>query len=194
MDAERRAETGFPDHPCRVDLDRQPADAGYPVRPQQRPAVHCAHQSCDDAVLSLHELAGRRWRKRDRSHVLKDEIVFGSDEFGVLRMGHARGAYWCGSPLGIEPARALCPHDSATGLQVAAPAMAGAVWAPRNPARDTVEPDDLSHDGIQRPCRPCLGDVVGVVSDWTPLAGRDWPFEEDIDRQDPRQFKNIRVV
>ena len=167
---------------------------GDPAHPQYRPTVHYAYHPCDDAVLSLHELAGRHWRPQPRSRVLKDEIVSGIDELGVLVMGHARGAYWYGSQLGIEQARALCPHNSATSLQVAAPAMAGVVWALRNPARDIVEPDDLPHDEILRLCRPYLGDVVGVFSDWTPLAGRDWPFEEDIDRQDPWQFKNFRVV
>ena len=167
---------------------------GDPAHPPYRPTVHYAYHPCDDAVLSLHELAGRQWRPQPRSRVLKDEITSGMDELGVLLMGHARGAYWYGSQLGIEQARALCPHNSATSLQVAAAAMAGVVWALRNPARDIVEPDDLPHDEILRLCRPYLGNVVGVFSDWTPLAGRDWPFEEDIDREDPWQFKNFRAV
>jgi len=167
---------------------------GDPARPLYRPTVHYAYHPCDDALLSLHELAGRHWRKQGRSRVLKDEIVSGSDELGVLLMGHARGAYWYGSQLSIEQARALCPHNSATSLQVAAPVMAGVVWALRNPARDVVEPDDLPYDEILHLCRPYLGDVVGAFSDWSPLAGRDWPFEEDIDRHDPWQFKNFRVV
>jgi homospermidine synthase len=36
--------------------------------------------------------------------------------------------------------------------------------------------------------------VVGVYSDWTPLAGRNHPFPEDLDATDPWQFKNFRVV
>jgi homospermidine synthase len=167
---------------------------GDPARPQYRPTVHYAYHPCDDAVLSLHELAGRHWRAPAHGRVLKDEIVSGMDELGVLLMGPARGAYWYGSQLDIGQARALCPHNSATSLQVAAAAMAGVVWALRNPARDIVEPDDLPHDEILRLCRPYLGKVVGVFTDWTPLVGRDWPFEEDIDRQDPWQFKNFRVV
>jgi homospermidine synthase len=167
---------------------------GDAAHPQYRPTVHYAYHPCDDAVLSLHELAGRNWRKQARGRVLKDEIVSGIDELGVLLMGHVRGAYWYGSQLSIEQARALCPHNSATSLQVAAPVMAGVVWAMKNPARDIVEPDDLPHDEMLRLCRPYLGEVVGVYSDWTPLAGRDWPFAEDIDRDDPWQFKNFRVA
>ena len=32
------------------------------------------------------------------------------------------------------------------------------------------------------------------MSDWTPLSGRGWPFDEDVDRDDPWQFKNVRVT
>ena len=32
--------------------------------------------------------------------------------------------------------------------------------------------------------RPYLGDVVGVYGDWTPLAGRERLFPEDLDRGD----------
>ncbi len=167
---------------------------GNPARPRYRPTVHYAYHPCDDAVLSLHELAGRNWRKQARNRVLKSEIASGIDALGVLLMGHARGAYWYGSQLSIEQARALCPYNSATSLQVAAPVMAGVVWAMKNPARDVVEPEDLPHDEMLRLCRPYLGDLFGVYTDWTPLAGRDWPFEEDIDRDDPWQFKNFRVA
>ena len=166
-------------------------DSGAPT---YRPTVHYAYHPCDDALLSLHELAARNWRIQDRRRVLKDEIVSGIDELGVLLMGHARGAYWYGSQLSIDAARALCPNNSATSLQVAASVMAGVLWAIANPARDVVEPDDLPYDEILRVCRPYLGDVVGVYSDWTPLAGREWLYAEDVDRDDPWQFRNFRVT
>jgi homospermidine synthase len=43
-------------------------------------------------------------------------------------------------------------------------------------------------------CAPYLGDVVGVYSDWTPLQARGVLFPEDLDQDDPWQFRNIRVV
>jgi homospermidine synthase len=49
----------------------------------------------------------------------------------------------------------------------------------------------------QRPleiCRPYLGPVVGRYTEWTPLHERGELFAEDLDRSDPWQFKNIRVV
>jgi homospermidine synthase len=167
---------------------------GDPAAPSYRPTVHYAYHPCDDAVLSLLELAGRNWRIQERQRVLKEEIVSGMDELGVLLMGHARSAYWYGSRLSVEQARALCPCNSATSLQVAAPVMAGVLWAIANPARDVVEPDDLPYDDMLRLCRPYLGDVVGVYSDWTPLADRERLFTEDLDRDDPWQFGNFRVA
>jgi homospermidine synthase len=126
--------------------------------------------------------------------VLKDEIERGIDELGVLLMGPSRGAYWFGSQLSIERARAIAPHNSATSLQVAAGVLAGVVWAIRHPRRSVVEPDDLPYDEVLALARPYLGDMVGVFTDWTPLRGRDTLFEEDLDRADPWQFKNFRVT
>ncbi|MBE0549151.1 MAG: homospermidine synthase, partial [Rubrivivax sp.] len=166
---------------------------GSPTRPDYRPTVHYAYRPCDDAVLSLDELAARNWRPQPRLRVLKEDITTGMDELGVLLMGHARGAYWYGSQLSIERARALAPHNSATSLQVTAAVMAGVVWAMRNPQRGVVEPDDLPYADILALCRPYLGEVVGVFSSWTPLDGRGWLFDEDLDRDDPWQFRNFRV-
>ena len=167
---------------------------GDPARPVYRPTVHYAYHPCDDAVLSLHELAGLGWRPQHRKRILGDDIVHGRDELGVLLMGHRRGAYWYGSQLSIEEARALAPHNSATSLQVTAAVMAGVVWAMRHPDRGVLEPDDLPHEELMPMIRPYLGPVVGVYTDWTPLAGRGYPFDEDLDRDDPWQFKNFRVT
>jgi homospermidine synthase len=142
----------------------------------------------------VRELAARNWEPQKSERLIRDEIVSGHDELGVLLMGHARGAYWYGSQLTIDEARQLCPYNNATSLQVSAPVMAGVVWAIKNPSMGIVEPDDLPFDEILRICRPYLGPVVGVYSDWTPLAGRGQLFDEDLDHDDPWQFKNFRVV
>jgi homospermidine synthase len=159
-----------------------------------RPTVHYAYHPCDDAVLSLHELQARNWKPQTQERVLKEEITSGVDELGVLLMGPATGAYWYGSQLSTQEARALCPDNSATSLQVTAAVMAGVVWAIKNPARGLVEPDDMPFDEILELCRPYLGNLVGVHTHWTPLAQRSALFEEDLDTSDPWQFKNFRVV
>jgi homospermidine synthase len=156
-----------------------------------RPTVHYAYHPCDDAVLSVHELAGRGWRQQEEQRLLMDEIASGMDELGVLLMGHARGAFWYGSQLTIEQARELAPHNSATSLQVAAGALGGMVWAIENPAAGVVEADDLDHARVLDVARPYLGPVVGAYTSWTPLADRGALFPEDVDTTDPWQFKNV---
>ncbi len=159
-----------------------------------RPTVHYAYHPCDSAVLSLHELAGRNWRLQGEKRILLDEITEGIDELGVLLMGHARGAYWYGSVLSIEAARALAPGQNATGLQVTMPVVAGMIWAIENPDRGLVEPDEINHERILEITRPYLGTLAGVYSEWTPLTGRNSLFADDSDPADPWQFKNFRVA
>eukprot|EP00041_Stephanoeca_diplocostata_P032246 m.1028982 g.1028982 ORF g.1028982 m.1028982 type:complete len:55 (+) comp24111_c0_seq8:136-300(+) len=36
--------------------------------------------------------------------------------------------------------------------------------------------------------------VVGAYTEWTPLQDRETLFDEDLDTEDPWQFKNIRVA
>ncbi|MDR3438488.1 saccharopine dehydrogenase C-terminal domain-containing protein [Telmatospirillum sp.] len=158
-----------------------------------RPTVHYAYHPCDDAVLSLHELAGKSWEMQPNKRLMGSEIVAGIDELGVLLMGHAKGSYWFGSQLGIDEARALCPHNNATSLQVTISVLAAMVWAMENPRAGVIEPEEMDFERILDICLPYLGKVVGVYSDWTPLYDRGRLFPEDIDVGDPWQFKNFRV-
>jgi homospermidine synthase len=159
-----------------------------------RPTTHYAYHPCDDAVLSLHELAGKNWHPQATSRLLMDEIVSGIDELGVLLMGHSLGAYWYGSQLSIEEARHLCPHNNATSLQVTVAVLAGVIYAMENPSLGVVEPDELDFARILDICNPYLGKVVGQYSDWTPLLDRGQLFPEVVDATDPWQFVNFRVV
>lgn len=159
-----------------------------------RPTVHYAYHPCDEAVLSLHELAGRNWRLQTHKRILRDEVTAGMDELGVLLMGNDKGVYWYGSRLTVEEARRLAPYNNATSLQVVGGILGGMVWALRNPSAGIVEPDDVDHELVLEVARPYLGELVGVYGDWTPLAGRSRLFDEDIDADDPWQFKNFRVV
>jgi homospermidine synthase len=116
------------------------------------------------------------------------------DELGVLLMGHKKGAYWYGSQLTIEEARKLCPYNNATSLQVNIGYASAIIWAINNPDAGIVEPDELPYKTMLQICKPYLGRVVGVYTDWTPLEGRGVLFPEDVDASDPWQFKNFRVV
>jgi homospermidine synthase len=159
-----------------------------------RPTCHYAYHPADDAVLSLHEMFGRAGEMQSSWTILdENEIVDGIDELGVLLYGHAKNAYWYGSRLSIEETRELAPYQNATGLQVSSAALAGMVWALENPTAGIVEADEVDFRRCLEVQTPYLGPVEGVYTDWTPLDGRPGLFPEDIDLDDPWQFKNILV-
>ncbi|MFG1477177.1 homospermidine synthase [Xanthobacter sp. V4C-4] len=159
-----------------------------------RPTCHYAYHPSNDAVLSLHEMFGNGGHFQGKWSILDEhEIVDGADELGVLIYGHAKNAYWFGSQLSIEEARELAPYQNATGLQVTSAVLAGMVWALENPNAGIVEADEMDFHRCLEVQTPYLGPVIGVYTDWTPLTGRQKLFPEDIDLEDPWQFKNIIV-
>jgi homospermidine synthase len=161
---------------------------------RSRPTCHYAYHPCDDAVLSLHEFAGKNWRLQSRKRLMMEEITSGIDELGALLMGPPTGVYWFGSRLTIAEARRVAPHNNATSLQVTAAVLGGVVWALEHPSEGIVEPEEMDFARVIDIARPYLGELVGVHGAWTPLDGRESLFAEDLDREDPWQFKNIRVV
>ena len=165
--------------------------AGHAV---YRPTCHYAYHPCDDAVLSLHEMFGQAGERQPEWKILDEtEIVDGIDELGVLLYGHGKNAYWYGSQLSIEETRRIAPYQNATGLQVTSAVLAGMVWALENPKAGIVEADDIDFKRCLEVQMPYLGPVVGVYTDWTPLAGRPGLFPDDIDTADPWQFRNVLV-
>lgn len=166
---------------------------GAGAEPEYRPTCHYAYHPANDAVLSLHESFGSNTQQED--HLILDEtnIVDGVDELGVLLYGHAKNAYWFGSRLSIEETRALAPYQNATGLQVTSAVLAGMVWALENPMAGIVETDEMDHIRCLEIQKPYLGPVEGHYTDWTPLDSRSSLFPEDMDEEDPWQFKNVLV-
>ena len=163
-------------------------------KPDYRPTCHYAYHPCNDAVLSLHEMFGAAGRMQPVHHVLDEtEIVDGVDELGVLLYGHAKNAYWYGSRLSVEETRKLAPYQNATGLQVTSAVIAGMVWALENPKAGIVEADEMDHARCLEIQMPYLGPVEGHYTDWTPLTDRPGFFPEDIDEDDPWQFRNVLV-
>jgi homospermidine synthase len=159
-----------------------------------RPTVHYAYHPCDSAVMSVHELAGRNYVQQERQRILMDDIIGGIDELGVLLAGHKKNAYWYGSQLSIGEARKLAPFNNATSLQVTVAVLSGVIWAMENPNCGILEPDEVDFRRTLEICMPYLGPVAGEYTDWTPLHERERLFPEDIDKSDPWQFKNVRVL
>jgi homospermidine synthase len=143
--------------------------------------------------MSIFEYCGNGYVLQPRCRLLRDQIVSGSDELGILLCGNPNGVYWYGSRLTIDQARALAPYNNATTLQTSAGVLGGLIWALENPGRGVVEPDTMDHDRIMQIAEPYLGTMVGVWDPWTPLQGRERLFPEELDRSDPWQFKNVMV-
>ena len=106
-----------------------------------RPTVHYAYHPCDDAVLSLHEFAGKNWQLQEQQRLMMHEIVHGIDELGVLLMGHAQGRLLVRLAADDRAGAALAPHNNATSLQVTAAVLGGLIWAIENPRAGIVEAD-----------------------------------------------------
>lgn len=159
-----------------------------------RPTVHYAYRPCDDAVLSVQELADRNWARQQSQHIARGDLETGSDELGVLLMGHPKGAYWYGSRLSLQRARSIAPYNNATTLQVVAGILGGMVWALRHPDAGIVEPEEMDFRTVLEAAMPYLGEVAGAWTDWTPLKDRSPLYEEPLDRTDPWQFINFRVA
>lgn len=159
-----------------------------------RPTCHYAYHPCNDAVLSLHEMFGAGGKAQPVHHVLdENELVDGMDELGVLLYGHEKNAYWYGSQLTLEQARKLAPFQNATGLQVTSAVLSGMVWALENPEAGIVEADEMDYRRCLEVQSQYLGPVNGYYTDWTPLEGRPGLFREDLDAEDPWQFRNVLV-
>ncbi len=156
-----------------------------------RPTVHYAYRCCDVAILSIEECFGRNSVLQSDWRILMDDIVSGMDELGVLLMGHKKNAYWYGSQLTMDETRKLAPYQNATGLQVTVGVLGGMVWAIENPREGIVEADEMDYERVMEVIEPYLGTMKGAYTDWTPLQDRTSTFEQDVDKSDPWQFKNI---
>src|SRR5262249_1649434 len=90
------------------------------LRATHPPPLPSAYRPCDNALLSLNELAMRNFQLQPKLRIMSDEITEGMDELGVLLMGHGLNAWWTGSQLDIHETRQLVTGQNATTLQVAA--------------------------------------------------------------------------
>jgi homospermidine synthase len=169
-----------------------------------RPSVYFVYLACDGAMASLAETMMRGWEMPAAQRVLNAEITEGRDELGVLLLGDdpegssnggATWGWWYGSQLDIHEARRLVPGNNPTAIQVAAGALAAAVWAVRNPNRGYCEPEALPHEEVLAVALPYLGPMASVATDWTPLGGRGIAAPEPwLDEADPWQFGNFLVT
>jgi homospermidine synthase len=166
-------------------------------QPVYRPTVHYAYCPSDVAIASLHELEMRHFDLQADKRILNDDIDSGTDELGVLLMGHPYRSWWNGSILSIDQARALVPGQNATTVQVAAAVLGAVVWMIRHPSEGVRVPDELPWQDVLDVARPYLGDLWSGPLDWDPLQDRFDVFSRYATRHrdpsDPWQFVNFLV-
>lgn len=164
-----------------------------------RPTVHYAYHPSDAAINSVLELRMRGWEMQPEQRILNNEILSGRDELGVLLMGHPYKAWWTGSLLSIDEARAVLPGQSATTLQVAGSIVGAVSWMIDNPHEGVNVPDDLPWDTVLGVANRYLGTLHSGPTDWDPVSSRrdlfaNFADEADhVDRDDPWQFTNFLV-
>jgi homospermidine synthase len=148
------------------------ADKHIGAEPVYRPTVHYAYCPCDGAQLSIAELEMRQFKLHEKQRILRDEIIDGRDELGVLLMGHDFKSWWTGSLLDIHTARQLAPRQNATTLQVACSVLGALFWLIHNPQEGVKNPDQLPYKEVLEVARPYLGEFVSLPSNWDPTQNR----------------------
>ena len=162
-----------------------------------RPTVYYAYQPSDAAIASVVELRMRGWEMQSEQRILNNEIVSGRDELGVLLLGHPYTAWWTGSLLTIDEARAALPEQSATTMQVAGSIIGAVTWMLDHPNEGVRVPDDLPWRDVLKVASRYLGTLHSGPSDWDPVSSRRDLFArfsteaDHVDPSDPWQFTNF---
>jgi homospermidine synthase len=152
-----------------------------------RPTVYYAYRPIDAALswlpslLSTLPLPDHEREEPNRAHVLKDELVTGVDELGVLVMSGRGESLWLGSALSVERARSLAPLNNATSLQVVSSIIGGMQWMIEHPCAGIVESDALDHAVTFDRVRPFWEPIERVWTRWRP-GGTELLFGDFLSR------------
>lgn len=146
-----------------------------------RPTCYYAYHATDLTMDSLDALSRFGPDHFTRHTVLKDEIIGGCDELGVLLISCRHRSLWVGSCLSIEKARKQARFNSATSLQVVSSLMAGIQWMLQNPNGGIRESDELDYEFL----------LEHALHYWSPIVMQytDWPHQGRPDLQ----FHSFRV-
>lgn len=125
------------------------------------PTVCFIYLVCDSAFASLHECKMNKYKLQENQRIIDDDIVSGSDQLGVLLLGHDLKGWWMGSDLSIEQTRsAIGNGHNATTLQVCAGLLGALLWMIRNPRQGVCNPEVLPHEEILAIAQPYLGTII----------------------------------
>lgn len=156
------------------------------------PSVYYVYQPCDAAIASVHEMRGKELDLQKKLRIIKNEIISGMDELGVLLLGDGF-AVWHGSQMTIDGARSLIEGENATSVQVSGSLLGGIVWMIKNPKMGYTEPESVPFDEIL-----AIGDqywepLEFVESDWHPNQDTNSLFYKPFDKKNPCKLDNYRV-
>ena len=157
-----------------------------------RPSVYYVYQPCDAAITSVHEMRGHELEMQNKQRIIKNEIISGMDELGVLLIGEGF-CWWHGSQMTIEDARRLVPGESATSLQVAGSMLGAIVWMIENPNQGYIEPESIQFDFVTKIGDLYWSPLASVGSNWTPNLDKNSLFYREYDAKNPCSFENFRV-
>lgn len=157
-----------------------------------RPSVYYIYQPCDAAITSIHEMRGKELDLQKQNRIVKDEIVSGIDELGVLLLGDDF-CFWHGSQLSIEGARNMIEGENATSMQVAGSLLAAIVWMINNPKEGYIEPESLPFEEILDIGDQYWKPIVSKLTDWTPNQDVNSLFYREYDSTNPCKLENFRV-
>lgn len=161
------------------------------------PTVLYVYLPCDDAKISLQEVKNNQFYEiHDKQLVLRDEIVAGRDELGVLLMGTYEGtpwSYWIGSIIDIEEARKIAPHNTATSIQIASGIVSGILCLINNPNLGIVEPEELDFIQMLEWGIDFQGEMRHEFIDFNPLKYKDKFSNKKYNEENPFAFENFQV-
>lgn len=128
----------------------------------ERPTVYYAYKPCPATLKSWPLLDNIS--KIENKHIIRDEIVRGEDELGVLLISE-HFSYWFGSILSRHAVQV--PYNSATTQQVTISMLAAIEWAVLYPSEGITEAEDIPHSFVLNIAAPYLGEYGGVFTDFT---------------------------
>ena len=168
-------------------------------RPRHRPTVYYAYRPIDAALAYLPLLAGgvpspdNQREGLSETRVLKDELVTGIDELGVLVMSGRGESLWLGSALSIERARKLAPLNNATSLQVVSSVIGGMHWMIEHPRAGIVESDAIDHRTTFERVQKFWEPIQRVWTRWRP-GGTELRFGDFLCRPPVARDDSVDLV
>ena len=154
---------------------------GSESHPIYRPTVYYAYRPCTQAVESLRLLDCGDRSQIKSSRVLKEELVQGIDELGVLIVSDQFPALWIGSQLSIERAKEMAPYNNATSLQVVGSIMAALEWMLQNTGCGIIESESLDHAFIYQHAKAYWEPMVMQFHRWHPSGDqscKNWTIDQ----------------